>query len=335
MVTDRIVDYDRDKARVLRREGGVETPAHSISRAQRHTLSPRAGQVAVEPLLALLDCCTGHNFSHYKESLILRSLAAYMQQTGAPDLLTSTLCLETNPAMFQLFLSKLLVRVTHFFRDPEAFLTLGDRILPALLGDLAPGSTFRAWVPGCSTGEEACSLAMLLRELADQGGRPYDFRIFATDIDEPAIASAQSGVFSPCEVLALSPARRRRFFTKKPAGYQLTRELRAKIHFTLGNVQTQPSFSGLDLISCRNLLIYLDPELQDTLLVLFHRLLRPDGVLFLAPSESVGRRTDLFAPLSRKWKLYRATGSQSRSASYPASSDGTQGCHLDSRGWIV
>jgi two-component system CheB/CheR fusion protein len=161
-------------------------------------------------------------------------------------------------------------------------------------------------VPGCATGEEAYSLAMLLREATGSARTPQDFRVFATDIDERALAVALKGTFPPALARHAGASRLRRFFKSEHLTYRLNGEIRDRVTFSVHDVTRHSLFTGLDLISCRNLMIYLEPELQDLLIQGFHRALRPGGALFLSPSESIGDAVELFTPVSRKWKLYRA-----------------------------
>jgi two-component system CheB/CheR fusion protein len=215
--------------------------------------------------------------------------------------------LRDNAQELELLFRELLIGVTSFFRDPAAWEALKANALPALLQARAPSQPVRVWIPGCSTGEEAYSMAIVFREALDQLKQPrnYTFQFFATDLDREAIDKARAAVF-PANIAAdVSPERLARFFVEVDRGYQLTKPVREMVIFAPQNVTMDPPFTKLDLVSCRNLLIYLDPELQKKLLQLFHYSLNPGGVLFLGSAETVGGLTDLFAPLESKSRLYR------------------------------
>jgi two-component system CheB/CheR fusion protein len=270
-------------------------------------------------ILALLSDRAGHDFSRYKKSMLLRGIYARMARRGicTPDAYVRFLQESREEAL--LLFSALLIPVTRFFRDPEAFAALERSVLPELLRDSPPSCPFRAWVPGCATGEEAYSLAMLLIEATGSAREPRDFRVFATDIDERALAIALKRTFPPAIARHAGANRLRRFFKREHLAYRLHGEVRDRVTFSVHDVAQDSLFTGLDLISCRNLMIYLEPELQDLLVQGFHRALRPGGVLFLSPSESIGDAVDLFTPVSRKWKLYRANSLQPDASCRPVS----------------
>jgi len=272
------------------------------------TAAPRADS-GINRLLMLLRSATGHDFSLYKKSTISRRIERRMAQHNLTDLDLYGRYLKEHPSEVQALFKELLINVTSFFRDPEAFATLKQDILPQLLADKPAEHVFRAWVPGCSTGEEAYSIAMLLREYMDANQREFKIQLYSTDLDEEAIAVARGGVYPPNIAADVTPERLRRFFIKEDAGYRVKKEIREMVVFAVQDVIKDPPFTRLDLVSCRNLMIYLEPELQDRLLLALHYALKPGGVLFLSPSESTGNHPELFAPLSRKWKVYRAVHS--------------------------
>ncbi|HET8705769.1 MAG TPA: protein-glutamate O-methyltransferase CheR, partial [Pseudomonadales bacterium] len=214
--------------------------------------------------------------------------------------------LKENPAEMQILFKELLINVTSFFRDPEAFVVLKQEILPELLKDKPDGYVFRAWVTGCSSGEEAYSLAMLLREYMDENQHEYKIQLYATDLDDDAIAIARAGIYPPNIAQDIQQHRLRRFFVKDEAGYRIKKEIREMVVFAIQNVIKDPPFTKLDLLCCRNLMIYLEPDLQNRLIPAFHYALKPGGILFLSPSESIGNHTALFTAANRKWKFYRA-----------------------------
>ncbi|MDP1633629.1 MAG: CheR family methyltransferase, partial [Gallionellaceae bacterium] len=217
--------------------------------------------------------------------------------------------LKEHPAEVQLLFKELLINVTSFFRDAEAFVAMKQDILPQLLKDKPESYVFRVWVAGCATGEEAYSIAILLRELMNETGREFKTQIYSTDLDDEAIAVARAGFYPPNIAQDVTPERLRRFFVKEEAGYRVKKEIREMVVFATQNIIKDPPFTKLDLLSCRNLMIYLEPELQNRVIPAFHYALKPGGVLFLSPSESIGNHVELFTALNRKWKFYQTTPS--------------------------
>jgi two-component system, chemotaxis family, CheB/CheR fusion protein len=206
-----------------------------------------------------------------------------------------------------LLFKELLIGVTSFFRDPPAWEQLKDEVIPALLVAHPKGGVLRAWTPGCSTGEEAYSLAIVFKEALERvkPSRRFSLQIFATDLDRDAIDKARAGVY-PANIAAdLAAERLRRFFVQEDHGYRVGKEIREMVVFAPQNVIMDPPFTKLDLLICRNLLIYLDQRMQKKLLPLFHYSLNPGGVLFLGSAETIGAFTDLFAPLAGKMRFYR------------------------------
>lgn len=264
-------------------------------------------------ILMLLRAGTGHDFSLYKKSTIGRRIERRMAQHDLGDSEIYARYLKEHPAEVQVLFKELLINVTNFFRDPEAFATLKQEVLPQLFAGKPEGYVFRVWVAGCASGEEAYSIAILLREFMDEWWdkqhQEFKIQIYATDLDDDAIALARAGLYPPNIAADVTPERLRRFFVKEDAGYRVKKEIREMVVFAIQNVIKDPPFTKLDLLSCRNLMIYLEPELQHRLFPAFHYALKPGGVLFLSPSESIGNHPELFTALSRKWKLYRATHS--------------------------
>jgi two-component system, chemotaxis family, CheB/CheR fusion protein len=199
--------------------------------------------------------------------------------------------------------------VTEFFRQPQAWKALQEKVISVLVERAGPGSEIRVWVPGCSIGKEAYSLAMLFVEEMERSGKKAVLRIFATDTDGGALDIARRGTYLEEEIEKnLDPERLKRFFTRKDGRRQIIKEIREQIVFAPQNLTSDPPFSRLDLISCRNLLIYLDQQIQNKIIPLFHFALREGGFLFLGSAETVGDRQDLFEPVSRKWRIYRRIG---------------------------
>jgi two-component system CheB/CheR fusion protein len=256
---------------------------------------------------------TGHDFSLYKKSTVNRRVERRMAQNGIEDLAVYARFLKENPAEVQVLFKELLINVTSFFRDSEAFVALKQTILPQMLAGKPDGYPFRVWVAGCASGEEAYSIAMVLCEAMDEmrATHPQEprFQIYATDLDDDAIATARAGCYPPAIALDVTPERLQRFFIKSPGelgGYKVKKDIREMVVFAVQNVVKDPPFTKLDLLSCRNLMIYLEPELQNRLIPTFHFALKADGVLFLSASESITNHPELFLPLDRKWKFYRA-----------------------------
>jgi two-component system CheB/CheR fusion protein len=265
-----------------------------------------AATSALNKIMLLLRSKTGHDFSLYKQSTIYRRIERRMTVHSIEETDSYARYLQEHPEEVQLLFKELLINVTSFFRDPEAFAVLKTDILPRLFAHKPENYVFRVWAPGCATGEETYSIAILFREHMDEARQEFKVQIYSTDIDEDAIAAARSGVYPPNIAIDVSPERLRRFFVKEETGYRVKKEIREMIIFATQNVIKDPPFTRLDLVSCRNLLIYLEADLQSRLISAFHYVLKPDGILFLGPAESVGSFTDLFKPISKKWKLYQS-----------------------------
>jgi two-component system CheB/CheR fusion protein len=257
-------------------------------------------------ILMLLRSSTGHDFSLYKRNTIVRRIERRMAAHDIADTEIYARYMKEHPEEVRLLFKELLINVTSFFRDPGAFATLEREVLPPLLAEKPNDYVFRVWVAGCSTGEEAYSIAILLREHMSKTRQSFKVQIYGTDIDGDAIATARAGSYPPNIAQDVAPERLGRFFVKEETGYRVKKDIREMLVFATQNVIKDPPFTRLDLLSCRNLLIYLAPDTQDRLLQIFHYALSPLGALFLSPSESIGTFSDLFAPLNRKWKLYRA-----------------------------
>ena len=260
-------------------------------------------EAALREILGLLRSRTGHDFIHYKRATVLRRIGRRLQVNTLEDLPSYLQFLRTHPAEANALLQDLLISVTNFFRDAAAFETLRLQ-MPAIFDGKKSSDCVRVWVAGCASGEEAYSLAMMLREYADGLDEVPGFQIFATDIDEEAIGTARAGVY-PLPIAAdVSPERLRRFFTLDGKHYRIKKEIREMALFVSHNLLKDSPFSKLDLITCRNLLIYFGREAQQQVFNLFHFALRPKGILFLGTSESAGDDEALFAPLDKKQRIY-------------------------------
>ncbi|MDT8368297.1 MAG: chemotaxis protein CheB [Longimicrobiales bacterium] len=249
---------------------------------------------ALDQIFALLRSRTGHDFAKYKRPTVLRRVERRLLFNGVQTLDEYIPLLREKEEECEALMRDLLISVSSFFRDPEEFEALAE-VVPDLFDGKGPDETVRAWVVGCATGEEAYSLAMILSDHAATLEDPPRVQIFATDIDEKGYASGREGLYPPGALAHMEPERIKRSFTKEPRGYRIHKDLRELVLFALHNVLHDPPFARLDLISCRNLFIYLRPEAQAQVLESFHYALKTDGLLFLGSSESVGDGT-LFEP---------------------------------------
>jgi len=255
---------------------------------------------------------TGHDFSLYKKSTIGRRVERRMALHHIADIEVYARFIKQNPAEGKTLFKELLINVTSFFRDAEAFEALKSDVLPALLADKPDDYVLRIWVAGCSTGEEAYSIAIILRELMEEMNRRFRVQIFATDLDDDAIVMARSGSYPASIEQDVSTERLLRSFTRDDHGYKIKKDIREMVVFAVQNVIKDPPFTKLDLLSCRNLMIYMEAPLQSRLILNFRYALNPGGVLFISNSESIAGYTDLFKPVNRKWQFYRANDAGSQ-----------------------
>jgi chemotaxis methyl-accepting protein methylase/PAS domain-containing protein len=269
--------------------------------------SAPAALSALEKIVLLLRDRTGNDFSGYKTATLYRRIERRTALHQLDGIGAYVGYLRTNPQEVDLLFKELLIGVTGFFRDPGVWDALRDDALPALLAGYSRECTLRAWVPACSSGEEAYSLAIVFKEALDNLNPRYRFslQIYATDIDADAIEKARRGVY-PANIAAdVSPERLGRFFVREEGGFRIGKEIRSMLIFAEQNILSDPPFTQLDLLCCRNLLIYFGPALQRKLIPLFHYALKPDGLLVLGTSESVGNMTELFNPLDAKSHIFR------------------------------
>jgi two-component system, chemotaxis family, CheB/CheR fusion protein len=285
----------------------VEHIAERITAYVRNwgAFDPERPSDALSRIYAVLRTRTGHDFTEYKERTFQRRVQRRMQVVQTTKLEDYAERLQRQPEEVNALFRDLLIGVTDFFRDAAAFQALETAVIPKLFDDKGGDDEIRVWVAGCSTGEEAYSSAILLRELLEQRLSPPRVQIFATDIDEAALTVARAARYPANVVKSLSADRLQRFFVHESGSYRVVKELREMCIFSVHSVIRDPPFSRLDLISCRNLLIYLKPPLQAQIIPLFHYSLRPGGFLFLGSSESVTRYNELFTTLDRKARLFR------------------------------
>ncbi|MBB5885168.1 response regulator [Xanthomonas sp. LMG 8992] len=297
---------------VLPADGEIDEPMIS-----KKVQASRSDEATLREILNILASRTGHDFHHYKRATVLRRIERRLQVNMLKDIASYRDFLAENEAETAALLSDMLISVTSFFRDREAFEALERDILPELMERGQENGGVRVWTPGCATGEESYSIAMLL---CDEGARmepALQVQVFATDIDERALTRARAGLYPDSVVADLAPTRLREYFTKEQHQYRVKKHVRDKVLFAAHNVLRDPPFSRVDLIVCRNLLIYLDRDIQMRLLQMFHFALNPRGYLFLGSSESADAASGLFEPVDKKNRIFRAR-TQSRGVHTPS-----------------
>ena len=280
--------------------------AHAFGSEDKPAPSPISeNSNPLQKVFILLRAQTGHDFSYYKHNTIHRRIERRMSINQIGSLKDYIHYLQKNHLEVETLFRELLIGVTRFFRDPEAFEVLEKEVIPKIFAENSTEKPIRIWIPGCSTGEEAYSLAILCREHMNTLKQNFQVQIFATDIDSHAIKKARTGISPEGIVADISDERLERFFKKENGAYHINKEIRDMVVFAEQNISGDPPFSKVDLISCRNLLIYLQTPLQKKILPLFHYSLKDDGILFLGNSESIGEFKDLFTTVNRKWKIYQ------------------------------
>ncbi len=270
--------------------------------------APEGAEDHFGDILAVLRTRTKFDFGAYKRATLQRRIQRRMSLRhieGMPEYLQ---VLRGDPAELAALRKDLLISVTRFLRDPKGWAVFQKEAVPRLLEKKAPGEVLRAWVPGCATGEEAYTLGMLLIEGMHAAGKSGPIQIFASDVDPDAIEVARAGVYSESIERDVEPERLRRFFAKQERGYRVSKEVRECVVFAQQNLLADPPFSRLDLVSCRNLLMYLEPAAQNRALTLLHFSLVEGGTLFLGTAETIGDQVDLFEVVSKKWRLFRRIG---------------------------
>jgi two-component system CheB/CheR fusion protein len=309
-MADFVLDADRIPAKLVELRGIMQ----AIREHARHghaapeacvDLGPDPDQ-ALDDVLALLHQRTGNDFRQYKRATLVRRLERRMQVRGRPDLRSYQALQQTDAGESHALMKDLLIGVTQFFRDREAFAALEHTVVPQIFRNKQPGDTVRVWVAACSTGEEAYSLAMLLADHAASLADPPAIQIFASDIDAQAIRTARAGLY-PASIADDVPAERlQRYFTLENGAYKVRKTLRRHVLFAEHNLLHDPAFSSLDLVSCRNFLIYLNLDMHRHVLATFHFALRGEGFLMLGSAESADEATHLYAPVDANKRLYRA-----------------------------
>lgn len=262
---------------------------------------------ALHEILAILHARTGHDFKHYKRATVLRRIERRLQVTALPDIVAYWDYLERNTDETPQLLQDMLISVTNFFRDREAFEALERDIIPKIFRDASETEQIRAWSLACASGEEAYSIAMLLADQNALGAIPRSIQVFASDIDERAINIARRGVYPDSIVTDVTPSRLRQYFTKEHTHYTVSKAIRDQVLFASHNVLRDPPFSKLHLICCRNLLIYLSRDIQQQVFEMMHYALYPGGYLFLGSAETADTIPELFVPVDKKHRFYQAT----------------------------
>ncbi|MCE9557034.1 MAG: PAS domain S-box protein [Planctomycetes bacterium] len=263
-------------------------------------------------ILNILRARSKYDFSCYKKGTLTRRVQRRMGIHHIESMAQYASLLRQNNDEVSALYKDLLISVTNFFREPEAWEELDKLVVTPLVREHSEVRPIRAWVAGCATGEEAYSLAMLFAERCREADKPCNLQLFASDIGQDALATARAGIYPENIVADVPAARLRQFFSKGEHSYRIDKEIRDAVVFAEQNVISDPPFSRLDLICCRNLMIYLEAEVQRKILTMFHFALQPGGFLFLGNSETINQQTDLFAPLSRKWRIYRRLGGTRR-----------------------
>lgn len=286
----------------------IESIVHFLSAGKTLPTPPTASNEtdSLAQILAQLLTATGVDFNLYKKSTIERCIQMAMVKHNITEIEQYPAYLKDKPAALNQLFKGLLINVTQFFRDAEAFEVMEKVVLPQLLKNKADNAPLRIWVPACASGEEAYSIAILVREYLNRTQQQLQVKIYSTDIDEDAIATARAAIYPSSIAMDVNAERLNNFFVKHEAGYRIKKEIREMVVFAVQNVIKDPPFIKLDLISCRNLMIYLELPLQKRILSMFHYALNPAGILLISASESIGNNTDLFRPIDRKWKFYQA-----------------------------
>ncbi len=307
----------------------VEEMPSALIRYQQHTSESSNPEMIgdnvpdlLELILAVLRERSKYDFHYYKTGTLIRRIKRRMGLNHIEEAGDYLQFLREDEREIGLLCNDLLIGVTDFFREPEAFQLLEQEVIRKLVHDKAPGTPIRIWVPGCSSGEEAYSIAILLLEQIQAQQKQCPVQIFASDIDEASLATARTGIYPENVAADISPERLRQFFRKvDQTNYEITKQVRDCVVFAAQNLISDPPFSKLDLISCRNLLIYIVPDVQKKVISLFHYVLNEGGYLFLGASETIGQQEDLFKPVSKKLRLYQRIGPTRRDkVDFPVSS---------------
>lgn len=261
----------------------------------------------LKPIFSLIESHTGYNFSNYKISTMYRRITKRANSHRIGNLPDYTEYLRQHPEEMGMLFQEVLINVTSFFRDPEAFDVIKRKTLPEIVTGKSDGDIIRIWVPGCSNGEEVYSLAIILREIMESTGKHLKVQIFGTDIDGNTIDYARKRTYPESISENIPPELLEKYFTQTEGKYLVKNEIRKMAIFAVHDVLKDPPFANLDMISCRNLLIYLKSDAQKILLSNFNFALNKGSILFLGPSESVGEIMDYFEVMDKKWKIFKSS----------------------------
>lgn len=280
------------------------TRINSITKLEKDSSS-------LDKIIILLRAQTGNDFSQYKENTIYRRIERRMSIHLISTIASYVKFLQKNPAEIEILFNELLIGVTNFFRDSAVWEHLKNKVLPNMFAELQHSQVLRAWVPACSTGEEAFTLAIIFKEAVEKTklDKNFTLQIFATDLDSGAIDQARKGMYSTSIASDVSATRLNRFFVKTDNQYRVNAEIREMVVFASQNVIKDPPFTKLDILSCRNMLIYMDTDLQKKLLSLFHYSLNQKGILILGNAETINDRKEFFTNINTKLRIYQSTGS--------------------------
>jgi two-component system CheB/CheR fusion protein len=283
-----------------------DMPHHIIEYIDFYTNQTKDSiEIELKTLFSIIKQASGTDFSVYKQASVMRRIQRRMGMLEFQYLKEYNKYLFQNANEVTALQKDLLIGVTEFFRDPVAFSILADKIIPSIFERQQMEKQIRVWVPGCSTGEEAYSIAILMKKYMEETGQTFEVKIFATDLDKDAIKIASKGVYSESIKENVQPELLTTYFTLQGNHYKVNKEIRQMVIFAQHNLLNDPPFIQLDLVSCRNLLIYFQPEAQRKVISIFNFSLKPEACLFLGPSESLGKLTNLFIPLDNKWNLYQ------------------------------
>ena len=303
-----VVDFVLAPAEIAKRLIGLAHHPYVLRKAAESGQPAQETEVELNNIFHLLRSATGTDFTHYKHATIQRRIRRRMVLHTTQELGDYVAYLQENPAEVRALADDLLIRVTSFFRAPDALELLATKVFPEIVRTKSPEDSIRIWVPGCATGEEAYSIAICLTEFLEKTETTARIQLFATDVSESAIEKARAGTYGMPALVDVSPGRLKRFFVESNGGYLIHKSIRECCIFAKQDITKDPPFHKLDLITCCNVMIYFGPVLQRKALSIFHYALKPTGFLMLGPSEGVGPLADSFAPLDKKLKLYSKQG---------------------------
>jgi len=308
-----VVDFVLPPAQIAEKLIAINQPFHGSAELEGEEIIPQEDEDVFRQILTIMRARRGVDFQYYKSSTLKRRIIRRMALSKSEKTADYLYQLRESKAEQEALYHDLLISVTNFFRDPPVFSTICNELLPALISQKEKkDEPLRIWVAGCATGEEAYTLAICLQEYFGDNAVPIKLQIFATDISEIAIAKARAGLYRHNDLSGLSPARIEKYFTKLDGHYQVHKSIREMCVFAYHNLLKDPPFSKIDLVSCRNVLIYFEPVLQKRAMTTFHYALNNGGYLMLGKSETIGNQTDIFSPYLGSEKIYQRKGPPGR-----------------------